>query len=462
MFLLSTCLLLLSSACICSGRVFMKSEKSPRCIFNYLDAVFNSAFQGQGTRYHNETYQICCPFNQPYVLFNPTKRSRKNCCAIPSAREYSNLLTRPCAFLNYFTFMRARVKNYVPSNDPAAPYNKYKCLNDNRRDSDSFRRPRDDSLMQLVRGVTDKRENCADRRRRFQVKFYFTARTGISDTRNYLYSWCCARDIFKDYTLDPRKECCGLSGSLSPFYSRIVDESRGGHPGVILRDNPPCCRTQARKELCEPLPLYDGVQFASRICPPFSGLANVTSNLMEDIPNFAPSYYAFKEGSVNNYDLFTESRCQLNSHPFFYTFRNVLNAYFAGFKEEYGLCCTRRNMFAESVQTVTSECCITYTGNSNSINKAFKLPCNSDRGGVKDQSLFFKQCVPGGCSEDNQSTLSTDSKFRVIQNYTVNKLFEAGDNQLAPPLRLYGSDFYFWEKNTVPRINGVTLQLLAQ
>lgn len=356
-----------------------------------------------------------------------------------------------CASETYFVgFSKVLDKNYVHYTNPVAYYNEYKCPSENKQYSYSEVLSADSKYSFRIHGFTDLKENCADSSMKFQAKFYSVYN---DEEKVYLFSWCCKKDIFKDYRLDPRKECCGLSGSMSPYASTSkgqVSTISGNKKskisnGRILRDNPPCCRTQARKALCEPFTLLqtgNGQGKNSRDCPPLSGLANVTKNLKEDIPYFAPAYYAISKGAGKIRELSTMSTCVLKDYKYFYTFRNIVDGLKNGFDEKYGLCCKRQNMFAESATTMVNECCVTYTTEMNAAVSKNKLSCSPKKGGAKGQVLYYRPCIPGACSRDKNNSLSAADKFRVKYHSMI---VEREQSTKSP---LYGSEIYFKSKNT--------------
>lgn len=94
-------------------------------------------------------------------------------------------------------------------------------------------------------GYLDQTTECADSKYKYLFTFEFIA---LTDSRKHLekaprFSWCCSKKIYDDYTVDPRKVCCALVGSLSDTYT----------PEMMFNvENPPCCRKIYNDPPCDP------------------------------------------------------------------------------------------------------------------------------------------------------------------------------------------------------------------
>ena len=269
---------------------FYRYDGDYRCAFKFL----NVWKYEKGYNYANEyeLYEVCCPFNKTYIDFSLNIIPYKdNCCiyetddpdrkhnAIQAGRKYNLHMGGPrlCSGLGIWDEFREWGSAWIKKKNEST-YERYICSKSTFLDFDS--------TSWLIDGrvfYKDHTHNCSDPSKPHHIKVGYMG-----------YSWCCGVDISDNYLVNPRFVCCGLAGSQSQRYSEL-----SGELGWIGHGTPPCCRLQNEMQPCEPLVFASGISnpssLNSHVCPPLSGMANITKDLGAEIPNYAPTYYAFKD-----------------------------------------------------------------------------------------------------------------------------------------------------------------------
>ena len=402
---------------------------------------------------------MCCAEIASKLTLDMNKRN-KNCCVEGKTAIVGGL--RPCAGrMIMTTFVPPKEKpqalDYRPENEdtllefivqhkatPVFVCPKYTEINREAKlvDNQGYH------LISVVDG-----NKCKDSKKPWHVKWM-----GIAPGYKKLaYSWCCSQDIFSDYSLDPKKLCCGLSGAQSNYYAQ---------GSQIMPDNPPCCRkteylfrSNTQSPLCEAY-VWNNPSKTSpyRTCPPSSGLYDVTPNLDEFLHRAGPAYYAFPDTATTSDDLYSESRCKLgkkskfHSFKYFYSFfsaadrlprKSYKGTYLrARISDAFGLCCSQKNAFALSETQLFQSCCSTMTTKNDEFTEKRYISCTKSNRTArigKYGFIVFPACRDGGCKEQGRTEeggLEFDPKYRT--KYTV---------QRPTGPYLYGSETFFVSKN---------------
>ena len=421
---------------------FTRSEET--CNLRYTSETQAS----KGNRYvqPKKNLTLCCAHQiTASKLTLDMKKRDKNCCVEGNTAIVGGL--RPCAGrMIMTTFIPPTGKQKDLGNDPfdrlgpeIRPF--AACLNyDKTNQTAKLEDNQGYHLIPVVDG-----NKCKDSKKPWHIKWM-----GIAPGYKKLaYSWCCAKDIYSDYSLDPKTLCCGLSGAQSNYYAKGAQ---------IMPDNPTCCRKidygDGPKPFCEPYVLNSPSGNSPYLtCPPPSGLYDVTPNLDEVVPRGGPYYYAYPDKVASTDDLYTVSHCNLGnkfkSFTYFYSyfdmedhFHNISGyektIHIAKITDGYGLCCSKKDAFALSKHDLIRFCCTTITTN---YDRPFigsrKVSCfqyDSKRGGFGTKYFSFRACRNSiACDASKLVNL----KF-LRTNYSVKK---------STDTILYGSQSYYVSKN---------------
>lgn len=280
-------------------------------------------------------------------------------------------------------------------------------------------------------GMTDKSDKCIDSSMSTRIIFAYVNTNTNKMVASPSFSWCCSNDIFSDYSTDPKKVCCGLSGSSAPNY----------YPGAGVNiENPPCCRKIGNRALCEPYVSNSKKKF-NQACPPLSGKYDKTTDLKETLPYFSPMYYAFNSMKPT----YTTSKCKIIfsppsvgnveaiGSPSFYSIKNAKDTQ----AQQFGLCCIGKDTFFMDQSIILKFCCISYvklSGSKATSPEKVSLPCD-DNGKIQENTFHFQPCP----DKSGKKKLKCTNSMLVYDESAVNEI----SIQNAKETNLYDSYKFF-------------------
>lgn len=410
-------------------RTFFNTNQT--CLFNYKPTLRRGSPQPEtlATLFINDFGSLCC-LDQTNASIRAIYLDQFNCCASNTTRDPSrNVFSkyRPCPNSNYLAtfgdkfpnvirirknqevFGRTFVQNKCPSPSLNRLYFIHRLfpLEDGKRFEIPVRSP----------------SPCRLSGHKIHFSFYsFKVRTrrGVDSfiDGKYRYSWCCRKDVFQSYKLDPRKECCGMSGAQSNFYAR----------GARFRpDTPPCCRNSRSydqyPQSCEP-----AVVGTTRRCPTIAGLWNQTFGL-QNLPNNAPY----------NYD--NNNKCSDGTATYYP--RNFYSTFFLKNKtnEETFLCCKvsnriSPNYWAKTARDIMRQCCIDTIAQQ--TKKSIKIPCSTGLTLIKEygrdhiRTFVYRACDPSKCI--NGTLMPSEPKKVMNSSYRYLRKIDYGNPEYLPSI----------------------------
>lgn len=455
---MNICLLLVS---LLLSKSLALQKLSESCIFKFDTYKSEVAPNGKpdvvkGVAYDLGTSKVCCKNAIPDdATMSILQRSKYNCCIYSGDCAFGGM--RGCAATPCIATFPSGQANTQDNTYPDKLVSSKICTSQTMANGNMgsvrIEEPRDHQI-----GLTDGNP-CHDRN--FPVHIIFVrARTEKSDKsisfigKSENHQWCCKKDIFDDYTLDPKSICCGLSGAHSPYYY-------GGKK--LDTDTPKCCRGQGGRPACEP---YVGPQWKyNQKCPPYSGYYNVTPDLTHQLGFFVPMFYSLETIGKS---LWSPGRttCKYTSNPkketkYFYTLSTALQR-LSEKESTIGLCCNVKDMFYYDEKTMLKSCCIGYftteTDDRSELDKRYKeigqqdkernsnnrLPCSYLRSTPKvvDGELRFHACHHTATGKCRQNELA-------LENHDYANGVEIG--RYKSPIKsnsvvdhgLYGTEEYF-------------------
>lgn len=407
------------------------------CTFSiYRKDSYNT--YNMGTQYSSSNTQVglCCKDNNKKNVASmksmkvDLKQRNANCCINKGTICYINGV-RPCSEYICFSRFNNSGSKVIQNTANDSMFNPYLCPDPQPPpESKTFIRiyPLEERLISYY----DSQHRCKDKKRKYLIAFnyldFYTSRYKIEPSR---FKWCCSKNIFKDYSINPKDVCCGLSGSSAPNF----------YPGALVNvDNPPCCRTLGGRSLCEPR--VANITDGNQVCPPLSGTID-TKNLTEDLPLFSPQYFPFfinrNEPSGRGYEAPSLKIFKWGSshRKYLYLFSDFYNDQINPDNDLddhaiYSIGCNVR--LESSANDFLKQCCISITVFALVNNKALKFPkkfmkFSCAKSNITDGKFMYTSCIKDNCvkTSDDQRYLGAFTMNPANKNtfYGSQKYFEA-------------------------------------
>lgn len=408
---------------------FTEDTSGQGCFFNYYhenskDKRFRISTT-PGHKYSSSSkskFLVCCKDKVDPSQIDIMKRDL-NCCLYQGDSCYYDGM-RTCSYrICVARFPDSPATKVIENKDPDKMFIRKLCPDIQKPNNKGIILiyPESDELT----GYTDRSFPCKDQSMKVKITYRYTSLDNDPTLiEPIMINWCCSKDIFMDYTLDPKKLCCGLAGAGAPNF----------YPGAYVHvDAPPCCRKIQNRIPCEPYVKEIKYKFQKKkimfnqFCPLVSGRSDLTSNLKEVLPYFTPQYFALNNGDISSY---ITGRCdffEVGERPLYST-----NDLQTSTKTHYGICCTKdtgdSTKFPHPLldfKLLMDVCCVGITDNNQGKEKIGKIPCDDSTNGKGkvDNNIFYpRPCKPTGCSNSNLIDRKNETVDTIFGSRTKSEL----------------------------------------
>lgn len=359
----------------------------------------------KGVVFKGSRTKICCDVNRTETSFPKSviQALTPGCCLLRNRKCYT-LGMRPCPgyfckafFLNITDPVDGEVPNF---NLLDISITKTICTQNNILELTG--RLKKNNVIKIKSN-----RPCKDPIKKKHIVFY----KKINGKFRAIRHMCCLGNIVRDYSLSPKLLCCGLAGSPSPY---------DGFNNGTSTEFPNCCRGAQDRNTCEPANLRrftsKSKKGAFQQCQPQAGLFAKTPILNVDLPLYSPRYYwSMKDEAPNAVSMCANPTN--SSFMYLYSIQNLQDSYFKNSSRSFGLCCTKKDIYALDELTISTSCCITYL-RVPEVQAKIPLAClNTTIGAVlpimNQQRVFlYPACIQGGCGL-NLTLIPDQTKYQV-------------------------------------------------
>lgn len=415
--------------------------KGKECAFSYTSRL--NGQQREQSKITGNTYssmgkdvEICCvkSFNLSSITIDTSMAQKSiNCCLVKGTCYYNGM--RTCADKICMAKFKKKGDKII-KNEKNVDSEIVKTLCPPKKEPENKKGKILTYKNNNLVAFTDT-EKCKDSSKPFHIFFTFADLNSLKVTLDATINWCCTVDVMSNYQIDPRQECCGLSGAGSNNFL----------PGAMVHvDSPTCCRSSNTRQTCEPYREKVKAGLFNQECSPQAGAWETTTNLNSSFPLSGPMYYApsdrrsaSTEFFVNDVSLeYKSSNESMKNQRYFYLLQNFNDRYVPKMDQDfYGIFCIQIGAFFLEPENIVKDCCIAYVKALGRLNakpipaNLPKLPCDTKgKGVVKNNQFYYRPCEGFKCVSNslkrNNKTIGYTSMIKVSFNaYDSRAFFKA-------------------------------------